>query len=282
MIPNDADEPCAFPHRRRRSHVGRSRFARRFGLRLALALLAAIIAAAGCASGEVASSGEDADADPMAAADGTTAPSFTPEPDTAATATALAETSLPAAPAASVGPTATPHPLIAASTELPPAPIGFEALFEDPANDRRPVSLEIEDIDVTDAVVVPVGVNLDDSTLEVPPADQVGWYRFGSAPGQPGSAVLAAHIAYDGVDGVFRRLEEVDVGSTVVVGFDDGTTLRYRIDELRQYDKDALPDSLWERDGDQRLVLITCGGAFNPDLRSYESNTVAIATPLVG
>ncbi len=163
-------------------------------------------------------------------------------------------------------------------TELPPAPIGFEALTPEPGG-RQPVSMVIEDIDVVDATIIPVGVN-PDQTFEVPPADQVGWYRFGPTPGEEGSAVLAAHIAFDGVDGVFRHLADVEVGAVVVVGYDDGTSQRYRIDSVTDYFKEELPPELFARDGDSQLALITCGGTFNPQLRSYESNTVAVATPI--
>lgn len=183
-------------------------------------------------------------------------------------------------PSASI-PTPTPHPVAQADTELPPAPIGLDALAESAsANDgARPTSLAILDIGVTDARVIPVGVNADQS-FEVPPADQVGWYRFGPTPGADGSAVLAAHIAFDGVDGVFRHLADTEVGAIVEVGFADGTSQRYRVQEVTEYDKQQLPQSLWARSGSSQLALITCGGTFNPELRAYESNTVAIAVPL--
>ncbi|MEM7094874.1 MAG: sortase [Actinomycetota bacterium] len=163
-------------------------------------------------------------------------------------------------------------------TGLPPAQVGFDDLALD-HDGRRPVSLAIEAIDVVDAAVIAVGVN-PDQTFEVPPADEVGWYRFGPTPGDEGSAVLAAHIAFDGVDGVFRHLADAEVGSVVVVGFDDGTSQRYRIESITDYVKEELPDELFARTGDAQLALITCGGSFNPELRSYDSNTVAVAVPI--
>lgn len=180
-----------------------------------------------------------------------------------------------ASPAAPV-PTATPAP-VEFGTPLPRAPTGTDALAADPVG-KQPVSIVIDDLDIADAPVVPVGINPDD-TLEVPAADEVGWYRFGPRPGIEGSSVLAAHIAYDGVDGVFRSLSEVEVGAEVMVGFDDGSSERFRIVSVTDYFKEELPDSLFAREGDSQLVLITCGGGFNPDLRSYDSNTVAIAIP---
>lgn len=173
----------------------------------------------------------------------------------------------------------TPHPIVEADTELPRAGIGFGALAAADDVGPQPVSLQITDIGVGDATIIPVGVN-PDLSFEVPPAEQVGWYRFGPTPGSAGSAVLAAHIAYDGVDGVFRYLADAELGAIVEVGFDDGSSQRYRIEEITDYLKEELPASLWAETGSPQLALITCGGAFNPELRSYESNTVAIAVPI--
>ncbi len=55
----------------------------------------------------------------------------------------------------------------------------------------------------------------------------------------------------------------------------------FEVTDLRQYDKDELPfDEIFARDGDPRLTLITCGGAFNPSLLSYEDNVVVRAVPV--
>jgi len=200
-------------------------------------------------------------------AESTPAERETPPP--ASTATAVAEAT-PAPPVA-------PNPFIDQISSLPPAPQGLDALVGDP--DPQPVRLRIDRLDIVAATVIDVGVN-EDETFEVPPADEVGWYRFGPSPGQAGSAVLAAHIAFDGVDGVFRHLEDLKPGDRVEVSYDDGSTSAFVVESITEYDKQSLPDELFAKDGPAKLALITCGGAFNRQLRSYESNTVAIAKPL--
>jgi LPXTG-site transpeptidase (sortase) family protein len=115
--------------------------------------------------------------------------------------------------------------------------------------------------------------------MEIPGVREVGWYRFGSRPGDPGSAVLAAHVAYDGVDGVFRHLGDLRAGDAVEVGLDDGTVRRFVVTDLAQYPKTDLPAEVFARGGDPRLVLVTCGGEFDPGARHYEDNVVAYARP---
>ncbi len=143
-----------------------------------------------------------------------------------------------------------------------------------------PVRVSLPVIGVRDAVVVDVGVQRN-GELEVPAATEVGWYRFGARPGGPGSTVLAAHIAYNGVDGVFRRLANVRPGAEVLVGLADGSQQRYVVTAVERFDKDELPKSLFATTGPSQVVLITCGGAFNRELQSYEDNIVVTAQPVV-
>lgn len=144
-----------------------------------------------------------------------------------------------------------------------------------------PVSISLPSLDVNEAQIIPVGLE-ENGELEVPGADTVGWYQFGvGVGGGQGSAVLAAHIAYNGRNGVFVALSEAEIGDEVVVDR-AGQDITYRVESITQYGKFDLPiDDLFRETGDERLVLITCGGSFNPSLRSYDDNVVVIATPVV-
>ena len=154
---------------------------------------------------------------------------------------------------------------------------------EEHVDDRAvPTSISIEGIGVAEAPVNDVGVE-ENGDMEIPGADNVGWYRFNPTPGESGSAVLAAHISFNGEPGVFRYLADVEIGERVLVAFDDGTESEFEIVELAQYDKQELPDDrVFAKDGDPILTLITCGGDFNRSLRSYDDNIVAYAIPVAG
>ena len=202
-----------------------------------------------------------------------------------APATATPATSTPATPEAAKPPDSTPDipeqpqaqrspladKIVSLSTEATEIP--------DPRIVLVPTALRIPSLGI-DAEIVPVGVE-PNGDYEVPPAHQVGWYRYGTTPGEPGSAVLAAHIAYNGSDGVFRHLDDLAVGAAVLVEFEDGSTIDLSTSAQAQYDKDELPDDLFDRTGDPRVVLITCGGEFNYSRSSYEDNIVAFAHPVV-
>jgi hypothetical protein len=122
-----------------------------------------------------------------------------------------------------------------------------------------------------------------DGRLQVPddPA-AVAWWSGGSRPGDPyGTVVLAGHIdsrTY-GV-GVLAELVTAAPGATVrVAAGGDGET--YRITRVTQVPKDRTVNDTgaFDRAGPPRLVLITCGGAFDPGTGHYEDNVVVTAEP---
>jgi LPXTG-site transpeptidase (sortase) family protein len=143
-----------------------------------------------------------------------------------------------------------------------------------------PVAVRIPGIGLGSTRVVAVGV-APDGALAVPDVTDVGWYRFGPHPGEPGSAVLAAHIAYGGVEGVFGRLAQRTSGDEVTLTHVDGGVSRWQVTSVEQFDKDALPvERVFSAGGEATLTLVTCGGAFNPSLHSYEDNVVVFARRL--
>lgn len=145
-----------------------------------------------------------------------------------------------------------------------------------------PVGLRIDSLDV-DAPVEAYGVNERTGQMAVPDnVTDVGWYRFGPSPGEPGSAVMAAHVdlASSG-PGVFFDLETLDEGDRIEVLHADGTETPFLVVARVKYQKDELPlDVIFSREGPAVLTLITCGGAFNSEISRYDSNVVVYAVPL--
>jgi hypothetical protein len=147
-------------------------------------------------------------------------------------------------------------------------------------HNRIPVNVRIPALG-QEASIIPAGVE-PNGDMEVPEnVTDVAWYKYGSAPGEPGSAVLAAHVDLAGQGpGVFFELGTLDPGSVIYIDFDDGTTATYRAEARSVYDKDALPtEAIFRRQGPPVLTLITCGGDFNRSIRSYDSNVVVYAVP---
>jgi sortase (surface protein transpeptidase) len=134
-----------------------------------------------------------------------------------------------------------------------------------------------------DAAIVPVGVDASGSMAIPAEVDAVGWYRFGPAPGDSaGAAVVAGHVdSKEQGAGALLPLRRVGVGDRVTVTTVDGDDVAYRVVGKETIVKQRLPvQRLFARDGAPRLVLITCGGPFVPELSSYRDNLVVVAVPI--
>jgi hypothetical protein len=184
-----------------------------------------------------------------------------------------------------VVPPTPPASTAATSTTLELSPLAGQigeqfSAVPPPVVDRPvPVDIRIDSIGVDTDPVVPVGLS-ESGELDVPGADEVGWYELGQTPDQPGATVLAAHVSWKGDLGVFNRLGDLEPGSEIFVTLSDGTQRKYIAWERTMYYKTELPyERIWTREGPEVMVLITCGGEFNPEIRRFKQNIVVYAVP---
>ena len=121
--------------------------------------------------------------------------------------------------------------------------------------------------------------------LQVPDdISHVGWWDGSSYAGDPfGSTVIAGHVdsRQQGL-GFFAQLLLVTVGDLITLR-SDAQTLTYRVVSTTLVQKEALASEsdAFAQTGPHRLVLITCSGQWRPEVRSYDSNLVVVADPVV-
>lgn len=144
----------------------------------------------------------------------------------------------------------------------------------------RPISLQIPSVGVN-ASVVPVAVG-QGGALGVPQdPSQVGWWETGPPPGAPsGTAVIDGHVdsAATGPGALFE-LRNLQLGAAITIEEPHGPT-RFRVDALREYSKATLPwQQVFSQTTGSRLVIVTCGGAFDSATQHYADNIVVYATP---
>jgi Sortase domain len=143
--------------------------------------------------------------------------------------------------------------------------------------DGNPVQLIIPAIDVRTRLI---RLSLRQSgALQVPDStDVAGWFDDSPSPGQPGPAIIAGHV--DSVQGpaVFFDLSQLRRGDRVYVRRADGSVVVFTVTEVRMYLKSAFPTALvYGPAPGAQLRLITCGGTFDYQRRSYLSNVVVFA-----
>ena len=119
-----------------------------------------------------------------------------------------------------------------------------------------------------------------DGSLDVPSeAPTAGWFTGGPTPGETGPAVIAAHVNWRGRPGAFASLGSVRRGAQVLVDRADGDTAVFVVDLVREYPKSVFPTGDVYGDLDHPgLRLITCGGDFSTERRSYRDNIIVFAS----
>jgi hypothetical protein len=145
----------------------------------------------------------------------------------------------------------------------------------------RPTRVRVPAVGI-DAKVSPVGIDIARGALGVPKdIRRAGWWQDGQAPGAESGAILVAgHVdsARAGA-GAFFSLHRAQPRDEVQIRTADGRTFAYRVVSVRSYLKGALPTSIYAPGGRSRLVLVTCGGPFDPATRRYRDNVVVTAVP---
>ena len=177
-----------------------------------------------------------------------------------------------------------PEPVLAPVERPAPAIVAPEPEPEPvPAEPVPPRMLRIGSIEI-EAPVVPVGLEAD-GAMEIPDdVREVGWYDpdgIGVRPGTTGTAVFSSHVdSRSQGRGVLFELRTVRAGDEIEIDLEDGTTQVWRVTEVAQIPKVAMPlREIFTWAGPSRVVLITCGGEFDRSARSYVDNIVVYAEP---
>lgn len=107
----------------------------------------------------------------------------------------------------------------------------------------------------------------------------VGWYRYGPAPGSQGSAVIDGHVDNGlSLPGVFKKLNEIALGDEIVIRTARGAEYRYAVTDIELYDYRQVPvEQLFDQSGPARLALITCDGAWVAGEKTYDHRLVVYA-----
>jgi sortase A len=144
--------------------------------------------------------------------------------------------------------------------------------------EANPVKVTIPAIGVS-ANVQDVGL-ADDGTMGVPVGyEDVAFYDLGDDPGQVGNAVFTGHISSIDYPGVFYNIDQLGPGNTVHVFGDDGTELVFIVQEVDTYNADNFPlSTIFAPASQPGVVLITCGGDWDPVAHLFSDRIVVYAT----
>jgi sortase family protein len=160
---------------------------------------------------------------------------------------------------------------------VPPPPAGWpNPLLFPPAASASPVQLFIASLNLHPLVE---SVAVERSGAMSPPYNyfDVGWYKLGPVPGDPGDAVIDGHAGYPDQPLVFGKLSKLRLDDKIVVVLADGSRRTFLVDSVKSWPWTAHPTGLFQPDGPARLTLITCSGKFNDKTYAYADRLVVEA-----
>ena len=188
----------------------------------------------------------------------------------------------PPAPAASAAtPTTSSAPPSSASPEAEPTTSAPEPTAEQDV--AEPVAISIPAIDVQ-SELLHLGLN-PDGTVEVPQPgpdyDKAAWLDVSPRPGETGPAVIEGHVdSAENGPSIFYDLGRLVPGDRVEVRRADDTVAAFVVKRVEVFPKDDFPTlAVYGNTDGPELRLITCGGPFDSEARSYEDNVVVFASP---
>lgn len=145
----------------------------------------------------------------------------------------------------------------------------------------RPARLHVPALDLR-ARIVPTGLD-DRGGVAAPPysqADRVGWYQDGPRPGEAGVALVVGHVDTDTRRAVFYALSTVTRGTEVRITGSDGRVTVFTVESTQVVQGEGFDaDRAYgpREEGRAELRLLTCGGTYDREERSYTSNVVLSA-----
>lgn len=153
-----------------------------------------------------------------------------------------------------------------ASNETKPTQQYFSATT---ANRSLPMILKIPKIKV-DAKILYLGLNRTGSMAVPTDIMNTGWYKYGTIPGNTGSAVIVGHLdGLRGQPGVFSELNKLQPGDNVSVVDDKGQTTTFVVRLLHTYAQTDTPSNVFTSADGAHLNLITCTGAWDATQHRY-------------
>lgn len=146
------------------------------------------------------------------------------------------------------------------------------------SSNKYPTNLSIPVLNIH-AKVQQVGVTANGKMAVPANFTDVGWYRYGTVPGQHGSAVIDGHVDNGlAFPGVFVNLYKLKPGDDIYVTMNNNTVLHFVMTASQAYDKNYNDtNNIFNDKSGKLLKLITCTGSWLPTERTHSQRLVVTA-----
>lgn len=141
----------------------------------------------------------------------------------------------------------------------------------------HPYELEIPQLKIN-TFIVPVGID-EHERMDVPKSfENVGWFKYGSIPGEQGNAVIAGHLDSPTGPAIFYNLNTLQIGDFIHVLNIKGEKMTFIIKEKKIYNTSSFPiEKVFGYTDKKILNIITCDGAFDHNAKTYDKRLVLVS-----
>jgi sortase A len=140
-----------------------------------------------------------------------------------------------------------------------------------------PIRIKIPKIHV-DAAIENIGIT-QGGAMDVPGSIMDGgWYKYGSVPGNIGSAVIDGHIdGKNGEAGVFALLHLLGKGDNIYIVDNKGKSIFFIVSKTRMFNLKEDTSGIFNQTDGRHLNLITCSGTWDNSQQFYTKRLVVFA-----
>lgn len=118
-------------------------------------------------------------------------------------------------------------------------------------------------LDQNNAIAVPTNVHV------------AGWYVESVLPTQPGLSIIDGHVLGRYGDAIFTNLKNLKQNDAMRIQLGDKSWHEFIVVSVSTYDVEETMSEVYKPfDGDNQLVLITCGGIYDKDSKTYSERVV--------
>jgi sortase (surface protein transpeptidase) len=140
-----------------------------------------------------------------------------------------------------------------------------------------PTTLIIPSINVH-ASIEYTGVGANNDMISPSHATDVSWYKYGTIPGEIGTAVIAGHyVGPRGEPGIFIDIAKLQKGSLLQVTDSNGVTASFAVSDIKTYNAINNHSEVFNSISGSHLNIITCAGEWDAVNRHYLDRTVVFA-----
>jgi len=165
---------------------------------------------------------------------------------------------------------------VSTSSNAEPSEQAVPANYSVPAN--QPLAINLPTIS-TKAFIQKISVDKSNQMAVPTNIHMAGWYIKGAKPGEKGLSIIDGHYSGRYQKAAFADLKKLKTGDKFTVEYGDHHSVNFEVKNIRTMSISDVAVALFERDKtiEKQLNLITCGGKYLPNEKTFYSRILVVA-----